>query len=265
VPYRIDVPAAGADTLDRLVGLGALDAEPLPGGGLAALMPDSVAPERVAQALGVERVPVSAATGRDADSVWILTPRPIRVGTLRIVPAASAASFDDSLRLVDAPAFGTGLHPTTALCLAAIDEAVQNGVPEAMLDVGTGSGILALAALRLGVARATGIDVDDDALAVADENARINGMSGRLQLARGGPETIAGRWPLVVANVLAAPLIQMAPALVNRVDHQGQLVLSGIPASAAPDVEQAYHRCGMHPVRTTARAGWVALVLRASW
>ena len=76
---------------------------------------------------------------------------------------------------------------------------------------------------------------------------------------------MTGTWPLVLANVLPAPLIEMAPALVRRVGHHGQLVLSGIPSSVERDVDQAYCRLGMRRVRAKSRAGWVALGLRASW
>jgi ribosomal protein L11 methyltransferase len=264
VPYRVDLRKAGDDALDRLVELGALDVERSADGGIAALLPDSVAPHQVASALGVDNISVSPAAGRDGDSVWVLGPWSIRVGSLQIVPAHAEAAID-ALRLIDAAAFGTGLHPTTALCLEALDEAVQAGPPNAVLDVGTGSGVLALAALRMGVPRALAIDIDDEALRVAAENARINGIGERLQLARGGPETVTGAWPLVLANVLAAPLIEMAPVLVRRVGHQGQLVLSGIPASVESDVDQAYRRAGMRRVRVKSRGGWVALVLQASW
>jgi ribosomal protein L11 methyltransferase len=117
----------------------------------------------------------------------------------------------------------------------------------------------------MGVPRALGIDIDEEALRVAAENARVNALDRRLQLARGGPETVAGAWPLILANVLAAPLIEMAPALVRLVGHHGQLVLSGIPASVEQDVDEAYRRLGMRRARATSRAGWVALVLLASW
>ena len=264
VPYRLDVRHAAEDAIDRLIELGALDVERSQEGEVAALMPDGVPPERVAGALGVETVSVSPAVGRDAESVWILSPRRVHLGRLRIVPAGAEAE-PGALRLLDAPAFGTGLHPTTALCLEAIDAAVQAGPPDALLDVGTGSGVLALGALMLGVPRALGIDLDDAALAVAAENARLNDLQDRLQLARGGPEAIAGRWPLVVANVQAAPLVEMAPALVRRVSRYGALVLSGIPASAEGDVERAYRHLGMRRLRTERRDGWVALVLQASW
>ena len=250
--------------LDRLIELGAIDAEVSHDGGIAALMPDSVGPEQVATALGVLDMSVSPAVGRDAESVWILTPRPIHIGRLRIVPAHTPAG-PDVLRLVDAAAFGTGLHPTTALCLEALENAVQITLPDAVLDVGTGSGVLALAALMMGVPRALALDIDDEALRVASENARLNGLDERLQLTRGGPEAISGAWPLVLANVLAAPLIEMAPALVRRVAHRGQLVLSGIASSVEQDVDQAYRRLGMRRVRVQSRAGWVAIVLQASW
>jgi ribosomal protein L11 methyltransferase len=227
-------------------------------------MPDGVAPERVARALGADDISDSPAIGRDAESVWLLNPRPIRVGRLQIVPAHTEDG-DGALRLIDAAAFGTGRHPTTALCLEALEDALQTTQPDTVLDVGTGSGVLALAALMMGVSRALGIDIDEEALRVAAENARLNALDGRLQLSRGGPETISGTWPLILANVLAAPLIEMAPALVRLVGHHGQLVLSGIPASVEQDVDEAFGRLGMRRVRVTSRAGWVALVLLASW
>lgn len=263
LPYRVDFSPADNAALDRLVELGALDVESSHDG-MAALLPDSVKPEQVAAALGAKAITVSHAVARDAGSVWILSPRPISIGRLRIVPAHCEPA-PDTIRLIDASAFGTGLHPTTALCLEALQEMVQIDPPDAVLDVGTGSGVLALAALTLGVPRVLAIDIDAAALRVAATNARVNGIDERLQLARGGPESIVGTWPLVLANVLAAPLIEMAPALVRRVGHRGQLVLSGIPSSVEPDVHQAYRRLGMHRVNAESRAGWVALVLQASW
>jgi ribosomal protein L11 methyltransferase len=264
VPYRIDGRLVRSDTLDRLVELGAVDVEVSQEGGIAALMPDGVAPERVASALGIDSVVVSRAVERDAGSVWVLSPKRIRIGRLQIVPADAEAE-PGALKLIDAAAFGTGLHPTTALCLEALQEIVDAALPDAVLDVGTGSGVLALGALMIGVPRALAIDRDDEAIRVAAENARINEVGERLQLQRGGPETVTGTWPLVLANVLAAPLIEMAPALVRRIGHHGWLVLSGIPSSAESDVDRAYRRLGMRRVRVISRAGWVALVLQASW
>jgi ribosomal protein L11 methyltransferase len=264
VPYRVDLQRAGDDALEVLVELGAIDAEVSHDGQIAALMPDAVTAEQVAHALGVADISVSPAQGRDDGSVWILSRRPIHVGRLRIVPAHIDAE-PGALRLVDAAAFGSGLHPTTVLCLEAIEHAIANTMPASILDVGVGSGVLSLAALIQGVPRAVGVDIDEAALRVAAGNARLNALQDRLHLSRGGPEAVTGRWPLVVANILPAPLIEMAPTLVRRIAHHGQLVLSGIPAAVEHDVESAYRHLGMQRVHAAARAGWIALVMQATW
>src|SRR5262245_41730018 len=156
MPYRVDVRNASHEAVDRLIELGALDAELSDDGAIAALMPDRVTAEQVAVALGVSEISISPAAGRDDGSVWVLRPRPLQIGRFRIVPA-HAETEPGTLSLIDAGAFGTGLHPTTALCLEALDEEVQNIIPDAVLDVGIGSGVLALAALMMGVSRAVGI------------------------------------------------------------------------------------------------------------
>jgi ribosomal protein L11 methyltransferase len=263
VPYRIELSAISEDTVDRLIELGALDVEASRDGEVAALMPDGVTPEQLARALDVDRVLISPAMARDDGSIWVLSPREVRIGRLRIVPAH--VKEPDALRLIDSAAFGTGLHPTTALCVEALEEAIDADRPAALLDVGTGSGILALAGLMLGVPRALAIDIDEDALRVAAENARLNQLDDRLQLSHGGPEVVDGMWPLVVANILAAPLIEMAPALTRRIAHRGRLILSGIAESVGDDVERAYRRLGIRRVHATARGGWIALVMQAGW
>jgi ribosomal protein L11 methyltransferase len=268
MPYRVYISeidsALSNQALDRLIELGALDVERRLELGIAAVMPDRVAPKEIARALGVERISVSPAAGRDADSVWVLSPRPVRVGRLRIVPADADAE-PGALRLIDARAFGTGLHPTTALCLETLDDTLQIAIPDTILDVGTGSGILALAALTMGVPNAMGVDVDELSLHVAEENARINGLQTRLTLARGGPEAAPGTWPLVLANILAASLVEMAPTLVRRVGHNGRLVLSGVSHALEQEVAGAYRRLGMQSVDVKSRGGWVAMVLQATW
>ncbi len=263
MPYRIDLVDPPEHALETLVDLGALDVEAA-GRGLAALMPDAVQPAAIARALGITHVHVSPAVGRDDESVWTLSPRAVRLRTLVIVPADTAAP-SGALRMVDGPAFGTGLHMTTALCLEVLEDLLDNAVPERMLDVGTGSGILALFALQRGVRRAVGLDVEPAALVVAAENARLNGLAARLHLVRGGPEAVRAQWPLVVANIRAAELMAMATTLVQRIASKGQLVLSGIPTSVAAEVEGTYRRFGMIQAEVRSRGSWTALVLRASW
>jgi ribosomal protein L11 methyltransferase len=295
MPYRIDLRGAPDDALDRLVEMGALDVESIDdGGGIAAIMPDRVVPDSVAQALGLRlehalglalggelgagltlgtgdsgsgEMRVTPARGRDDGSVWVLSPRPVQAGRLRIVPADWPPDPPEAgmLRMVDGPAFGTGLHPTTALCLEALDDELTAWRPQSVLDVGTGSGVLALAALCIGVPRVVALDIDAAAVRVAAENARLNGLASRLYLVHGGPEALSGSWPLVLANVLAAPLMEMSFTLARRVGRGGRLVLSGIRSSLAADVEQAYRRVGIKQVRTQARDGWTALTFHASW
>jgi ribosomal protein L11 methylase PrmA len=249
LPYRIDIAAPPAEALDLLLEWGALDVEAVEDG-LAAILPDGVARETVARALGA--VTVSEAVGRDAGSVWLLRPREVRVAGAPLV-------------LADSTAFGTGQHPTTALCLEALEESVAAERPESILDVGTGSGILALAALRLGVPRAVGVDLDAGAIEAAAENARRNGLADRLTLVRGGPEAVEGQWPLLAANVLAAPLIEMAPALVRRLAGGGRLLLSGIPRSLEAEVALAYRHLGVRQIASRTRAGWTLLTALAPW
>jgi ribosomal protein L11 methyltransferase len=263
VPYRIDSSIPPHDAFDRLVSLGALDVEVVDDG-LAAIIPDGVDPETVAAALGVADVTVSPAVTRDNASVWLVRPRAIRVGGILIAPA-DVPNGPGILRLTDSSAFGTGHHPTTALCVEALEERLTISVPDSVLDVGTGSGVLALSALMLGVPRAVGLDIDAGALKIAAAHARLNSMTDRLQFALGGPDAVDGVWPLVVANVLAAPLIEMAPVLVRRVASRGGLILSGVPESLESEVREAYQHFGMRHVRSRARAGWTVLVLQASW
>jgi ribosomal protein L11 methyltransferase len=109
------------------------------------------------------------------------------------------------------------------------------------------------------------LDIDADALKTAAEHARLNNLSDRLQLVLGGPGVLDGGWPLVVANVLAAPLIEMTPVLIRRVGSGGRLVLSGIPWFLESEVRQTYQRPGMRHIRSETRAGWAVVVAQASW
>lgn len=263
MPYRIDISCPPEDALDVLVQLGALDIEPT-SDGLAAILPDSVAQDTIASNLGVANATVSAAVARDNGSVWLLSPRAVRVGGVLIAPPEVAAP-PGALRLTDSNAFGTGHHPTTALCLEALEEILAIERLDSVLDVGTGSGILALSALMMGVPQAVGLDVDTDALKAAAENARLNNVADRLHLVLGGPGAVDGNWPVVVANVLAAPLIEMAPILIRRVGTRGRLVLSGIPWSLESEVRQAYQHLGMRHIGSKTRGGWTVVIVQASW
>jgi ribosomal protein L11 methyltransferase len=133
-----------------------------------------------------------------------------------------------ALRIPASRAFGTGTHESTRLALLALEDEVR---PDAdVLDAGTGSGVLALAAAALGARRAVGFDTDLEAVFVARENARRHAFGARVGLFAGPVDAAAGRFALVVANMLPEELVPLLPALAARLERGGRLILSGIPA-----------------------------------
>jgi len=140
-----------------------------------------------------------------------------------------------NLKLDPGLAFGTGSHPTTRLCLRWLDDHLAGG--ETVLDYGCGSGILAIAAVRLGAARVDGVDIDEQAVASSRDNAALNDVAAHFCLPG---ELAPGQYDVVVANILTNPLKGMAPLLAGRVRPGGQLVLSGILAEQADEVMAVY-------------------------
>ena len=157
-------------------------------------------------------------------------------------------------------AFGTGHHATTAMCLRLILDYGQ--MPETMLDVGCGSGILALAALKRGVAKATGIDIDPKAIESAVANARLNGLTGGAGWLVGGPECLRGGWPLIVANLTAADLMALGDHLARLAGPGAGLILSGILMDQGPSVEAAFAPRGFRTARRLDQDEWTALLMR---
>lgn len=161
-------------------------------------------------------------------------------GRLWVHPSWSVPDDAPGLRLVIDPgmAFGTGQHPTTALCLEWL--ALAGGITDCeALDYGCGSGILALAALRLGARRVLAVDCDEKALAVTRENAANNGLTACLVAAL--PQDLgAGRVDLIVANLLLQPLIDLAPRFADLLGCRGRLVMSGILAEQVSICAAAY-------------------------
>ena len=167
---------------------------------------------------------------------------PIRAETigprLVIVPADELAATDRrSVGLHMGLAFGTGQHPTTRLCLEWIEREMPAGL--SVLDYGAGSGVLALAALKLGAISATAIDNDPQALIATARNATLNGWDQQLTI--GAPDSLAARrFDLILANILARPLIELADEFASRQSGGGLIVLSGVLASQLDDIESVY-------------------------
>jgi len=207
---------------------------------VTALFPETSDVSAALERSGVAALHASIDRLEDAD--WVaLTQRqfePIRAGQrLWIVPTWHEAPRPGDVNIVLDPgaAFGTGSHPTTRMCLAWLEQNVHAG--DSVLDYGCGSGILAIAALRLGAERATGVDVDPLALEAARYNSSRNGVVLDVRDARGG---IDGTFTITVANILANPLRMLAPVIGSRTQPGGVLALSGILEDQADAVVDAY-------------------------
>ncbi|GAB4434785.1 MAG: 50S ribosomal protein L11 methyltransferase [Anaerolineae bacterium] len=166
-------------------------------------------------------------------------------------------------------AFGSGLHPTTQLCLKIFEEMDDDSravellplAGQEIFDVGAGSGILTIAAMKLGAGRARAVDIDDVAVRVADENFALNGVAGQVESAIGSAADTGGRqWPLVVANILAHILINLMPYLAAAVAPGGQLILSGMIDSQEADVRAAAEAHGLRVIARRQEEDWVALI-----
>lgn len=203
----------------------------------------------------------------DWAEAWKAYFRPIRVGrSLVIKPsweALAAADGDRVIELDPGMAFGTGAHPTTQLCLTMLEERVAPG--DRVLDLGTGSGILALAAARLGAREVLALDLDPIAVAAARENVSANTLDALVRVEEGGVEAASGPpYDRVVANILADVIRDLAPDLARLVRPGGLLIASGIIAERAADVTAALRAEGFDPEEERAQEEWRALVGRRS-
>jgi ribosomal protein L11 methyltransferase len=171
------------------------------------------------------------------------------------------APDDIVLALDPGMAFGTGLHPTTRLCLAAIEGLADRGVLDGarVLDVGCGSGILAIAAVKLGAASAFGVDTDPVAIEATTANARRNAVSRRVRAHGGSLPSGAAAFDVVLANLIAGLLIPLAGRLRDETRTGGTLLASGIFIDRETDVHGAFEAAGLTVTGRSAEGDWVAL------
>jgi ribosomal protein L11 methyltransferase len=264
---RLEVEHAAADALsDALLDAGAqsvsIEALDSPRAVLSALFAEAADPARaLARALELCGEPPGTAYTLDAlqDKDWVRSSQaqfaPLRVGRLWIGASWHQPPVDGAqiVRIDPGLAFGTGSHASTRLVLEFLERSIHGG--EWVLDYGCGSGILAIAAARLGAARVDAVDVDPQAIEVTRDNARDNAVAVNACL----PEALAaGRYDVLVANILAQPLIALAPLMAARTARGARLALAGVLESQAEEVANAY--AGHFDMTVTAREeSWVLM------
>ena len=199
----------------------------------------------------------------DWQNGWRKYYHPMDIGSrLAIVP--SWQEYDtDRVKLILDPglAFGTGGHETTSLCLEALDQRVRGG--ERVLDIGTGSGILAIAALKLGAASAEGVDIDPVAVRTAGENAALNGVADKLTVLVGDlSDKASGKYDIITANIVANAIISLAPSVPGLMAEGAAFIASGIIDSRKDEVIAALEKAGLSVQEIKEKRGWECIVCK---
>ena len=220
---------------------------------------------RIVAAASPHPARVVAIVGDDWKHRWREFFKPTRVGKHLLVRPSwepvDAREGDVVLTIDPGQAFGTGTHETTRLVLAELESIVRGG--EKVLDVGCGSGILAVGALLFGAASAEGVDIDDESMAASRENAAANGVADRLRVAKRPVGEVKGSFPIVLANIESRVLVPLASAIRARLAPGGTLVLSGLLAHEEEELVEVYAALGLTHARTTREKDWIAMVWRA--
>jgi len=280
---RFAVPARCAAAFQEALEIDALStaAFELPGGplwqveGLYAAPPEAV---RLAETLAVPAdafglpwpaVAIEAVPERDWVSHSQKLLAPVSAGRFHVHGSHDRGTAPGGAWAVEIEAgraFGTGRHETTRGCLLALQRLPRGRLPPRPLDLGTGSGVLAIAMARLWRQRVLATDIDPVAVATARANVRLNGLAPWVRTARSdGPSGIVrrdGPWDPIVANILAGPLIEMACDIALLLAPGGRLVLAGLLARQEAEVLSAYRRVGLHLHRRLRLGDWPTLVLR---
>jgi ribosomal protein L11 methyltransferase len=207
----------------------------------------------------------------DWAEAWKQHYNPVKIGRRLLVLPTWLETTDPEripVRIDPGMAFGTGTHPTTQLCLESLDETIDQGRTKAVIDIGCGSGILAVAALQLGVQHGLAVDLDLQAIEATRQNATVNEVLDRLEVGLGSVAEIrTGAFsirsaPIVVANILAPVIVRLfGDGLADLLTSQGVLICSGVLADQSREVETAARMHGLQMIERRQAGDWVALVL----
>ncbi len=212
-------------------------------------------------------VELSFSTVEDEDwaTSWKTYYKPEKVGSRVVIKptweAYTPGPTDLVVELDPGMAFGTGTHPTTVMCIQALEENIRGG--EKVFDVGTGSGVLAIIAAKLGAADITAVDLDETAVRVAAENVEFNDVSDRVRVLEGNLlDVVDGQAEVVVANIIADIIILACPEVYTALEPAGLFIASGIIEERFAEVETALEVAGFKIAKVTRREGWVAVQAR---
>lgn len=253
---------AGASGIEeREAGIAPMPGSPQPAAGkvlLVAWFPERVCAEQAAGTIPGAQLAKTA--DQDWGEVWKAGWKAFSVGRVMVRPSwIQSRPPSGAVEIVLDPgmAFGTGTHPTTTLCLQALDDAVAARPGLSVFDVGTGSGLLAIAAQKLGAGRVVASDNDPVAVCVARGNAQRNGVS--IEVTGADVASVSGPFDLVVANILANTLIELAPALARQLAPRGTLLLSGLLAGQEEQVLAPYLAEGLAQQDLRRQGEWLLL------
>ena len=205
----------------------------------------------------------------DWANAWKAHFRPLRAGRRTVIAPPwhdyAAESDDDVVVILDpGMAFGTGTHPSTRLCVMALEKHLRAG--DTVLDVGAGSGVLAIAAVKLGASHVDAVDIEPVAVRSAAENAERNGVADRIHISLGSVDsdtTARGPYDVVVANIISRILVELSPGLASATKPGGLLILSGVIEQREPLVREAFEQRGFSMFSRDQIDDWVGLVYSA--
>ena len=216
------------------------------------------------EASGVEyKLETSGIEQEDWQNAWKKYYHAMDIGQrLAIVPGWETYDTDRIVITMDpGMAFGTGTHETTSLCLETLDSMVKGG--ERVLDIGTGSGILAIAALKLGAAEAEGVDIDPMCVRTAGENAERNGVTEHFTVLVGDlSDKASGKYNIITANIVAAAILSLAPHVPVLMASGARFIASGIIDTRKDEVLAGLRAAGLEPVEIKEKRGWVCMICK---